>query len=103
PATRISLRSIRVTDLLRLDAGVLDHLAPFAELVLDQHRKLLGRARKSLEARIGENRLHLRAVDDLAQLRIEQGDDVRRHSAGPKEPGPGTHVEARHARLVERG
>src|SRR5262249_26293146 len=102
-ATRISLRSIRATTLLWLDAGVLDHLAPFAELVLDQLRELPGRARKRLEPGIAESRLHLRAVDDLAQLGVELRDDVRRRACRRENAGPGIHVEPRHARLVERG
>src|SRR5260370_442955 len=89
--------------LFRLDAGVLDHLAPFAELVLDQLRELLGRARECLETRIAESRFHLGAVDDLAQLGVEQRDDIRRRAGRREDAGPGIHVEASHSRLVERG
>src|SRR5262245_58924165 len=55
---------------LRLNAGVLDHLAPFVELDLDELVHLLRRTGKRLEPRAAQLRLHLLAVDDLAQLRI---------------------------------
>src|SRR5215510_3300095 len=88
--------------LLWLDAGILDHLAPFAELVLDQHRELLGRARKGLEPGIAESRLHPGAVDDLAQLRVELRDDIRRRAGRRENAGPGIHIEPCYSRLVER-
>src|SRR5581483_4930897 len=44
----------RQTRLFRLDASVLDHLAPFAELDLHRLRQFLGRAGERLEARVGE-------------------------------------------------
>ena len=56
------------TCLLRLDPGVLDHLGPFDELDLDEVAEFLGRARERLEAHVGQLRLDLRIVDDLAQF-----------------------------------
>src|SRR5205823_3282038 len=88
---------------LRLDPGVLDHLAPFAELLLHKFGELLGRARKCLEARIAEGRFDLRAVDDLAQLGVEQRDDIRGRAGRRENAGPRIHVEPCHSSLVERG
>ena|SRR6516164_9743879 len=51
---------------IRLDVGVLDHLAPLDELGLHVVSQLLRRAGKTLKADILESRLNIRAVDDLA-------------------------------------
>ena len=51
---------------IRLDVGVLDHLAPLDELGLHVVSQLLRRAGKTLKAHVLEPRLNVRAVDDLA-------------------------------------
>src|SRR5712672_3188696 len=56
---------------LRIDGGILDHLRPFDELYRDEITELFGRARKCLEACIGEPALHIRTVDDAAEFGIE--------------------------------
>src|SRR5262245_42317342 len=89
--------------LLRLDAGVLDHLTPLAELYLDEVLQFLVRARKRFEAYVAEIGFHLAAVDDLAQLPVEQRDDVRRRAGRREDAGPGIHVEPCDSRLVQGG
>src|SRR5262249_50110680 len=86
---------------IRLDASVLDHLTPFAELDLDEVVQFLGRTRKRFEAHVAEIGFHLAAVDDLAQLGVEQRDDVRRCAGRREDAGPGIHVEPCDSRLVE--
>src|SRR5688572_24029794 len=88
---------------LRLDAGVLDHPAPLGELDFHEIIHLLRRTGKRLEAGRAQLLLDLRAVDDLAQLGVELGDDRRRHVARAKNPRPGIHVEALDPGLIHRG
>ena len=76
-----------------------DHLLPLDELGLDVVAELIGRRGKAFEADILEFRLHLRAVDDLAQRAVELGDDVGRRAGRRDEAGPGVEVEALRGRL----
>src|SRR5262245_63734094 len=80
---------------IRIDAGVLDHLSPHAELDLDESPQLLGRAGKSLEADGFELGLDVRAVDDVAQRAGEFRHDRRRRSGRGDEAGPRSELEAR--------
>ena len=59
-----------VWTLLRLDAGVLNHRAPLAELSLYEALQLLGRTGKCFEAHVAQLRLEFRAFNDLAQLAV---------------------------------
>src|SRR5690348_700093 len=92
---------IRGAPLTRLDAGLLDHLLPLAELDLDEVAELAGRAGKGLEAHRLEPALDGRVIDDPPQLLVEPVDDLRRRARGRDDPGPGIEVEAGHAFLVE--
>src|ERR1700730_14705202 len=87
--------------LLRLDAGVPDHLAPLVQLDLDEVPELLGRAGKRLEADVAEFRVDVRIIDDLAQLLIELRHDGRRRMGRRDDPGPRIHVEAGDPGLVQ--
>src|SRR5262244_3416337 len=61
---------LAVPVLIRLDASVLDHLTPLAELDLDEVVQFLGRTRKRFEAHVAEIGFHLAAVDDLGNLTV---------------------------------
>src|SRR5271169_2388561 len=87
---------------LRLNAGVLNHLRPLAELQLDKVAELGRRRRKAVEADIAEFLLGRRVVDDLADRAVELGDDSGRRAGGRYESGPGVELKAFQPRLVER-
>src|SRR6266699_2944051 len=93
--------SSRNSRLLRLDAGVSDHLAPLVQLDLDEVPELLGRAGKRLEADVAEFRFDVRIIDDLAQLLIELRHDRRRRMGWRDDPSPRIHVEAGYPGLVQ--
>src|SRR6516165_10370147 len=93
---------VRAPGLLRLNVGVLDHLAPGRELLLDVAAELLGRRGKSFEADVLELGLDVRAVDDFAQGAVELGDHRGRRPGRRDEAGPGIEVEALDAGFVER-
>src|SRR6516162_4270287 len=86
-------RKERLSRLFRLDAGVLDHFRGFDELRLDEFAEFLGRARKRLEPDIGDLRLHLGVVDDLAHLPVEPGDDFTGRPGRREKSGPGFDLE----------
>src|SRR5271167_4547046 len=94
PPSPFSRGRMRQRRSVRPDVGVLDHLAPLAELDLDEVAELAGRRGKALEADILEFRLDLRAVDDRAQRGVELGHDIGRHAGRCNEAGPGVEFEA---------
>src|ERR1700688_1099558 len=85
---------------LRLDVGVLDHLAPLAELNFYEVAKLALCAGKTLEADVAEFRLGVRAVDDLAQRGVELRHDFRWRTGRRDQASPGIEFEALDAGFV---
>src|SRR5437667_8251242 len=82
---------------IRLDISVLDHLAPFLRIGLDECGILLRRAGDRLQ-RVGEEDLLaiLRIGEDAPDLAVEPGDDIAGRAAGCEQPEPGARFETRH-------
>src|SRR5262245_48977642 len=78
---------------IRLDASVLDHLFPLAELDLDEFLQLPGRTGERLEACRTQLQLDLVAIDDFAEFGAEQVDDRTGRAGGREHAGPGVHVK----------
>src|SRR5262245_32431083 len=67
-----------VRELLRLDIGGPDHLAPFLGFVGDQLAELGRRPRQRRAAEVSETGLHLRVVESRVDLLVELVDDLGR-------------------------
>src|SRR5262249_16861363 len=90
-----------VAGLLRLDAGILDHLRPFGELHLDEFVELVRRAGEGFEADSRDTRFHLRILDELSRFAVEQRHDLRRRAGRREQARPGLHLETGHAGFVQ--
>ncbi len=73
-------RCLARNSLLRGDAGVADHLAPFGDLVRDPLRECGGRAGDRIEAERGETLLELRRRDDFRDCVVQEIDDLARRA-----------------------
>src|SRR5262249_22359968 len=65
-------------NLLRLDVGRSDHLAPLLDLFGDELGEVGGRARKHSATKIGKPRLHFGVGEGRVDLLIELVDDLSR-------------------------
>src|SRR5262249_3546701 len=66
----------RIAGSLRLNAGGLDHLAPFLGFFGDQPAELGRRSRQRRAAEVSETGLHLRIVESRVDLLVELIDDL---------------------------
>src|SRR6185437_1682525 len=74
---RLSVR-YGMSDLLRFDAGNIDHLGPFLSFVGDQRSELSRRSRQRHAAEVSETGLHLRVVESRVDLLVELVDYLGR-------------------------
>src|SRR5215510_7202640 len=84
-----------VRELLRLDIGGPDHLAPFLGFVGDQLAELSRRPRQRRAAEVSETGLHLRVVENRVDLLVELVDDLGRRGLRYAEAVPITPLVAR--------
>src|SRR5262245_15071788 len=78
----------RIAGSLRLNAGGLDHLAPFLGFFGDQPAELGRRSRQRRAAEVSETGLHLRIVESRVDLLVELVDNLGRRGLRYAEAEP---------------
>src|SRR5882762_5926196 len=104
-STTGSRRSCRSGDgrLLHFDVGLLHHLAPACDLVLEDDGEFRGRAPRGLETVAPQNLFHVLRFQRLVRFLVEAFDDVLRQSLGAHEAVPISDLVARIPRFAHRG
>ena len=79
--------------LVHLDAGRLDRLGPFRDVLHQQRAKLFRRTRKRRGSLLGEHFLKISLLQDLGDVGIDLADDRRAEPGRAENPPPGIDVE----------
>src|SRR5215467_15346108 len=88
--------SVQIAGSLRLDAGGLDHLAPFLGFLGDELAKIGGRARKHRAAQVSKPRFEPGIGKASVDLLVELLDDVSRRALGRTDAEPAARLAAGH-------
>src|SRR5437588_10977517 len=86
-------------NLLRLDIGLPDDIAPHLDFALDALDEFLGRARDRIVAKCGEAFTHVRLRKPGCDLAMDEADELPRRSCGKQQSYPAVSLDVGKAGL----